>query len=62
MRKNKMNYIFFPFLMMISSCIYADFGLIQDKDGYVNVRELADLSSKVISKQKNRGGPTCLNN
>ena len=38
-----MNYIFFPFLMTISSCIYADFGLIQDKDGYVNVRELADL-------------------
>ena len=33
--------------MTISSCIYADFGLIQDKDGYVNVRELADLSSKV---------------
>ena len=60
MRKNKMNYIFFPFLMMISSCIYADFGLIQDKDGYVNVRELADLSSKVISKQKNGEIVSCM--
>ena len=46
--------------MMISSCIYADFGLIQDKDGYVNVRELADLSSKVISKQKNGEIVSCV--
>ena len=60
MRKNKMNYIYFPFLMTISSCIYADFGLIQDKDGYVNVRELADLSSKVISKQKNGEIVSCV--
>ena len=60
MRKNKMNYIFFPFLMTISTCIYADFGLIQDKDGYVNVRELADLSSKVISKQKNGEIVSCV--
>ena len=55
-----MNYIYFPFLMTISSCIYADFGLIQDKDGYVNVRELADLSSKVISKQKNGEIVSCV--
>jgi SH3-like domain-containing protein len=60
MRKNKMNYIFFPFLMTISTCIYADFGLIQDKDGYVNVRESADLSSKVISKQKNGEIVSCV--
>ncbi|USI86077.1 SH3 domain-containing protein [Acinetobacter johnsonii] len=55
-----MNYIFFPFLMTISTCIYADFGLIQDKDGYVNVRESADLSSKVISKQKNGEIVSCV--
>jgi hypothetical protein len=60
MSKNKMNYVFFPFLMTISSCIYADFGLIQDKDGYVNVRELADLSSKVISEQKNGEIVSCV--
>ena len=47
-----MNYIFFPFLMTISSCIYADFGLIQDKDGYVNVRELADLIYAELSGER----------
>nr|WP_151731692.1 SH3 domain-containing protein [Acinetobacter seifertii] len=29
---------------------YADFGYIQDKDGYVNVRENSSLNSKVTSK------------
>ncbi len=32
---------------------YADFGFIQDKDGYVNVRENSSLTSKVTSKLNN---------
>jgi len=32
---------------------YADFGFIQDKDGYVNVRESSSLNSKIKSKLNN---------
>ncbi|XZW50013.1 SH3 domain-containing protein [Acinetobacter baumannii] len=48
-------------ILMIGSIesSYADFGFIQDKDGYVNVRENSSLSSKVISKLNNNEIVSC---
>lgn len=39
---------------------YADFGFIQDKDGYVNVRENSSLNSKVASKLNNNEIVSCV--
>jgi len=39
---------------------YADFGFIQDKDGYVNVRENSILNSKVTSKLNNNEIVSCV--
>ncbi|WP_434684942.1 SH3 domain-containing protein [Acinetobacter baumannii] len=39
---------------------YADFGFIQDKDGYVNVRENSSLTSKVTSKLNNNEIVSCV--
>lgn len=39
---------------------YADFGFIQDKDGYVNVRENSSLSSKITSKLNNNEIVSCV--
>lgn len=39
---------------------YADFGFIQDKDGYVNVRGNSSLNSKVISKLNNNEIVSCV--
>ncbi|MDA3559069.1 SH3 domain-containing protein [Acinetobacter sp. AOR15_HL] len=39
---------------------WADFGFIQDKDGYVNVRENSSLSSKVTSKLNNNEIVSCV--
>ncbi len=39
---------------------YADFGFIQDKDGYVNVRENSSLTSKVKSKLNNNEIVSCV--
>ncbi|MDC5132670.1 SH3 domain-containing protein [Acinetobacter baumannii] len=39
---------------------YADFGFIQDKDGYVNIRENSSLNSKVTSKLNNNEIVSCV--
>ncbi|HAV4457213.1 SH3 domain-containing protein [Acinetobacter baumannii] len=39
---------------------YADFGFIQDKDGYVNVRGNSSLNSKVTSKLSNNEIVSCV--
>ncbi|HCA5284701.1 TPA: SH3 domain-containing protein [Acinetobacter nosocomialis] len=39
---------------------YADFGFIQDKDGYVNVRKNSSLSSKVTTKLNNNEIVSCV--
>ncbi len=39
---------------------YADFGFIQDKDGYVNVRGNSSLNSKVMSKLNNNEIVSCV--
>lgn len=39
---------------------YADFGFIQDKDGYVNVRGNSNLNSKVTSKLNNNEIVSCV--
>ncbi|HCV3149729.1 TPA: SH3 domain-containing protein [Acinetobacter baumannii] len=39
---------------------YADFGFIQDKDRYLNVRENSSLNSKVTSKLNNNEIVSCV--
>ncbi|WP_151748362.1 SH3 domain-containing protein [Acinetobacter lactucae] len=59
--KKQLNFIVFTFLMIgpiVSS--YADFGFIQDKDGYVNVRGNSSLNSKVTSKLNNNEIVSCV--
>ncbi|MFX5531712.1 SH3 domain-containing protein [Acinetobacter baumannii] len=55
------KFIIFTVLMMgpVGSS-YADFGFIQDKDGYVNVRENSSLTSKVTSKLNNNEIVSCV--
>jgi len=51
-----MKKILFVASLFISSLSFAqsnNFGLIQDKDGYVNVRDEASTKSKVIDKLNN---------
>ena len=44
-------YIFFSILgLLLSGNTLADFGLISDKDGYVNLREEMSLKSKIVEK------------
>ncbi|WP_198078376.1 SH3 domain-containing protein [Acinetobacter calcoaceticus] len=45
--------VFTSFMIGFIEASYADFGFIQDKDGYVNVRENSSLTSKVTSKLNN---------
>ncbi|MFX5647715.1 SH3 domain-containing protein [Acinetobacter baumannii] len=59
--KKQLKFIIFTFLMIgpiVSS--YADFGFIQDKDGYVNVRGNSSLNSKVTSKLNNNEIVSCV--
>ncbi|HAV5428203.1 TPA: SH3 domain-containing protein [Acinetobacter baumannii] len=59
--KKQPKFIIFTFLMIgpiVSS--YADFGFIQDKDGYVNVRGNSSLNSKVMSKLNNNEIVSCV--
>ena len=51
--------VFNTFMIGSTEASYADFGFIQDKDGYVNVRENSSLSSKVISKLNNNEIVSC---
>ncbi|AQZ83517.1 hypothetical protein BUM88_18990 [Acinetobacter calcoaceticus] len=61
--KKQLKFIVFIFLMIESIEVsYADFGFIQDKDGYVNVRGNSSLNSKVISKLNNNEIVSCVMN
>ncbi|MFW6558266.1 SH3 domain-containing protein [Acinetobacter baumannii] len=48
------------FMMGPLGSSYADFGFIQDKDRYVNVRENSSLNSKVTSKLNNNEIVSCV--
>ncbi|MDC4845030.1 SH3 domain-containing protein [Acinetobacter baumannii] len=48
------------FMMGPVGSSYADFGFIQDKDRYVNVRENSSLTSKVTSKLNNNEIVSCV--
>ena len=52
--------VFTSFMIGSIEALHADFGLIQDKDGYVNVRENSSLSSKVTSKLNNNEIVSCV--
>lgn len=52
--------VFTAFMIGSIKASYADFGFIQDKDGYVNVRENSSLSSKVTSKLNNNEIVSCV--
>ncbi|ENU44929.1 SH3 domain-containing protein [Acinetobacter seifertii] len=52
--------VFTSFMIGSIETSYADFGFIQDKDGYVNVRENSSLSSKVTSKLNNNEIVSCV--
>ncbi|WP_368574848.1 SH3 domain-containing protein [Acinetobacter baumannii] len=52
--------IFTVFMMGPLGSSYADFGFIQDKDRYVNVRENSSLNSKVTSKLNNNEIVSCV--
>lgn len=59
--KKHFKFIIFTVLMIGPvGFSYADFGFIQDKDGYVNVRENSSLSSKVTSKLNNNEIVSCV--
>lgn len=45
--------------LVISTQSFANYGLIQDKDGYVNVRDQASLNSKVSAKLNNGEVVSC---
>ena len=52
--------VFTSFMIGSIETSYADFGFIQDKDGYVNVRENSNLNSKVTSKLNNNEIVSCV--
>ncbi|WP_335950511.1 SH3 domain-containing protein [Acinetobacter pittii] len=52
--------VFTSFMIGSTEVSYADFGFIQDKDGYVNVRENSSLTSKVTSKLNNNEIVSCV--
>ncbi|MDC4499914.1 SH3 domain-containing protein [Acinetobacter baumannii] len=52
--------IFTVFMIGPVGSSYADFGFIQDKDGYVNIRENSSLTSKVTSKLNNNEIVSCV--
>lgn len=52
--------VFTSFMIGYIETSYADFGFIQDKDGYVNVRENSSLNSKVTSKLNNNEIVSCV--
>lgn len=55
------NYIFFTAaLLVLNTNASANFGLIFDKDGYVNLREGMSLNSKVIGKVNNNEVISCI--
>lgn len=52
--------VFTAFMIGSIKASYTDFGFIQDKDGYVNVRENSSLSSKVTTKLNNNEIVSCV--
>ncbi|WP_212512125.1 SH3 domain-containing protein [Acinetobacter seifertii] len=52
--------VFTSFMIGSTEASYADFVFIQDKDGYVNVRENSSLSSKVTTKLNNNEIVSCV--
>ncbi|MDB0281536.1 SH3 domain-containing protein [Acinetobacter seifertii] len=52
--------VFTSFMIGSTEASYADFGYIQDKDGYVNVRENSSLNSKVTSKLNSNEIVSCV--
>jgi hypothetical protein len=48
-----MKIIFSTFFVIISQLAYAQFAIVRDKDGFVNVRQAADVNSKVLDKLSN---------
>lgn len=60
MKKYLKFIVFTAFMIGSIEALHADFGLIQDKDGYVNVRENSSLSSKVTSKLNNNEIVSCV--
>ncbi|MDH1311010.1 SH3 domain-containing protein [Acinetobacter baumannii] len=52
--------VFTTFMIGSVEVSYADFGFIQDKDGYVNVRGNSSLNSKVTSKLNNNEIVSCV--
>ncbi|MFH3624417.1 SH3 domain-containing protein [Acinetobacter nosocomialis] len=59
MKKHFQFIVFTAFMIGSIETSYADFGFIQDKDGYVNVRENSSLNSKVTSKLNNNEIVSC---
>ncbi|MDH2512666.1 SH3 domain-containing protein [Acinetobacter baumannii] len=60
MKKYFQFIVFTTFMIGSVEVSYADFGFIQDKDGYVNVRENSSLTSKVTSKLNNNEIVSCV--
>ncbi|MFW1773386.1 SH3 domain-containing protein [Acinetobacter seifertii] len=52
--------VFTAFMIGSTEALYADFGYIQDKDGYVNVRENSSLNSTVTSKLNSNEIVSCV--
>ncbi|HFF4718566.1 TPA: SH3 domain-containing protein, partial [Acinetobacter baumannii] len=52
--------VFTSFMIGSTEASYTDFGFIQDKDGYVNVRGNSSLNSKVMSKLNNNEIVSCV--
>ena len=46
--------------LVMSTSTFADFGLIYDKDGYVNLREEMNLNSKIIGTVDNNEVISCI--
>lgn len=56
-----LNFLFLSILCFCSFKIYSkDFAFVEDEDGYVNVREQASLSSKIVGKLKNNDTVRCV--
>lgn len=60
MKKYLKFIVFTAFMIGSIKASYADFGFIQDKDGYVNVRKNSSLSSKVTTKLNNNEIVSCV--
>lgn len=61
LNEGKLKFVIFTvFMIGPVGASYTDFGFIQDKDGYVNVRESSSLNSKITSKVNNNEVVSCV--